>query len=318
MKDRRGLWIALLITALLIGCCCALAWATGTLVWTGVRAGVAAVEAGADDGQSWLRSLRSLRERAAEWRAWPGPWRGNMEIATGETFAHEVTVAGRAMLALDVSAGEVTIRPGPAGQISVTGVKRAYGVSQAEADRRLAQIEVKVEQVGDKVWVRVDNPFTAGNIGRTATVGLTILVPRETELTAGVEVGRLQIQGVAGDMEIVVQVGDVILADVAPAEKLTVKTRVAGVDFAGALVPGAGYEFATDVGKIALRLPADSAFHLDARSDIGDVRVGFPVAGRSSRDLLIGKDVRGEVGQSPTASLYLRSRVGEIVIEKER
>jgi hypothetical protein len=93
---------------------------------------------------------------------------------------------------------------------------------------------------------------------------------------------------------------------------------VSGVDFTGALTPNAGYEFTTDVGKVALRLPAESAFRLDARSDIGDVTLGFPIVGRSSRDALVGKEVRGDVGQNPTTTLYLRSRVGEISIRSGR
>ncbi len=315
MNDHRGLWIALLIAALLICCCCALAWATGALVLNGVRAGVAAIEAEQDNWQSWLRSWR---ERAVEWSDLFEAWMGYAVVAASEAFTHEVPITGPAVLHLDVSAGDVTIRPGPAGKVAVTAVKRVYGATRAEAERRLADMTISVDRVGDKVWLRVDNPFTTGNVGRTARVDMTVTVPREMDLTARVDVGRLQIEGVTGNMEISVQVGDVILADVAPTEKLTVRTRVAGVDFVGSLAPRAGYEFSTDVGKITLRLPADSAFHLDARSDIGDVSVGFPVAGYSSRDLVIGKEVRGEVGENPTTSLYLRSRVGGIAIRKER
>lgn len=315
MNDRRGLWIALLITALVLCGCCALAWATGALVLNGVRAGVAAIEAEQDEWQSWLRSLR---DRVEEWSDSFGVWTGNAVVSASETLTREVTVAGPTTLDLDVSAGDVTIRSGPAGKVAVTAVKRAYGATQAEAERRMAAIAINVDQIGDKVWVRVDNPFTTGNVGRPAMVDLTITVPQETALTASVDVGRLRVAELVGDMEVAVQVGEVILADVVPVRELTVKTRVAGVDFAAPLAPNARYEFVTDVGKIALRLPADSAFHLDARSDIGDVDVEFPVVGRADRDLVIGKDVRGEVGQNPTASLYLRSRVGEVTIRKER
>ncbi|MCX7670661.1 MAG: DUF4097 domain-containing protein [Anaerolineae bacterium] len=315
MNDHRGWWIALLILALLICCCCALAWATGTLVLRGVRAGVAAIAAEQDDWQSWLRSLQ---ERAEEWRDSFGIWPGTMTVSASETFTREVNVAGPATLELEATAGDVTIRPGPAGKVTVTAVKRAYGVTQAAAERRVAEMAISVDQAGDKVWVRVDNPFTTGNVGRLARVDLTITVPQETALTAGVDVGRLRVTGLVGDVDIAVQVGEVILADVVPARELQVKTRVAGIDFAAPLAPRTRYEFITDVGKITLRLPADSAFQLDARSDIGDVNVEFPVVGRADRDLVIGKDVRGDVGQNPTTSLSVRSRVGEIVIKKER
>lgn len=315
MNDRRGLWIALLITVLVLCCCCALAWATGVLVLNSVRAGVAAIEAEQDNWQSWLRSLR---DRAEEWSDSFGVWTGHAVVSASETLTRELTVVGPITLDLNASAGDVTIRSGPAGKVAVTAVKRAYGATQDEAGHRAAAIAINVEQVGDKVWVRVDNPFTTGNIGRAASVDLTITVPRETTLIARVDVGNLRVVELEGDMDVAVQVGEVILTDAVPDRALKVETRVAGVDFAAPLAPNARYEFVTDVGKIALRLPADSAFHLDARSDIGDVDVEFPVVGRADRDLVIGKDVRGEVGQNPTTSLYVRSRVGEVTIRKER
>lgn len=313
MNNHRGGWIALAVLLLLIlCCCCALAWAAGSLALGGIRAGLAAVESNGGEWQAWLRSLR-------EWDGdWRGPWGGGSGVLAKAPVERTLAVQGAATLELRVPVGEVVVQAAPVGQVTITGTKRAYGATQADAERRLEEIEVNVDQSGDKVWVRVSGPSASGNIGRTPHVVLTITVPRQTGLAADIGVGRLQVAGIAGDATVNAEVGDVILTDVTPVEKLAVKTRVAGVDFTAALVPNARYEFTTDVGRLALRLPAESAFRLDARSDIGDVTVGFPVAGRSSRDALVGKEVRGEVGQGPTASLYLRSRVGEISIKPGR
>jgi len=315
MNNHRGLWIALAALLLLICCCCcALAWAAGSLALNGIQAGVSAVER--DNGlQAWLRSLR---EWDGNWRDWAGPWPGNLAAQARAPIQQALTVQGPATLDLNVPVGDITVQAGLPGQVKVEGTKRAYGATQADADRRLEAIEVKVDQSGSRVWVRVSGALAEGNASRSPQVNLTITVPQQTAITADIGVGRLQISGTTGDVEVSAEVGDVVVTDVTPIEKLTIKTRISGIDFTGALAPNARYEFTTDVGKVALRLPEASAFRLDARSDIGDVTIGFPVAGRSSRDALVGKEVRGEVGQGPTANLYLRSRVGEISIKPGR
>ncbi len=213
--------------------------------------------------------------------------------------------------------GDITVKAGAAGQVKVDGTVRAYAASQAEAQRILDNIQVKIDQSGDKVWVRVSG-MPATNVGRSPQIDLAITVPKQTTLSAQMGVGRLQVSGTEGDATINAEVGDVILTDIVPAEKLAVKTRVSSVEFTGALVAKARYEITTDMGKVALRVPPDSAFQIDARSDIGDVKVDFEVAGRSSRDALVGKEVQGQVGLNPTASLYLRSRVGQISVTPGR
>lgn len=309
MNNDRGWWIALAVVLLCVCCCCGvLAWTAGSVILGGIRAGVAAVE---QDGGPWSAWLR---EWGGDWRAWAESWRNGLAAQASAPLEQTLIVQEPAMLDLDIPVGEVIVQAGEAGRITIDGTKRAYGATQAEATRRLDDIAVKIEQSGNKVGVRVGGPFAGGNFGCTPQVVLTITVPRQTSVAADLGVGRLQITGVADDVTVNAEVGDVIVTDVMPATKLAVKTRIAGVDFTGALASNARYDFTTDIGKIALRLPETSAFRLDARSDIGDVTVGFPLTGRTGRDALVGKKVRGEVGQDPTASLYLRSRVGEISI----
>jgi hypothetical protein len=313
MNSNRGLWITLLVLLLIVCCCCcALAWGAGSLALGGIRMGASAI--GPDSG-GWEQFFRSWGN---EWRGWAGPWQGGWGAQASEPIQQSLTVAGPATLDLSVPVGDVTVSTGPAGQVKVEGTKRATGATVADAQRMLDNMQVKIDQSGDKVWVRVSGQFTGSNSGRSPAVDLTITVPQETTLTANMGVGRLQVNGTAGDATINAEVGDVVLSDVMPAAKLFVKTRVSSVDFSGALAPDGKYEITTDIGKIALRLPATSAFIIDARSDIGDVNVGFPVSGTANREALVGKQVQGEVGENPTTSLTMHSRVGEISVNPGR
>ncbi len=305
MNSNRTLWIVLLVLLLIVCCCCcAVAWAAGSVVLGGVRSSNPAVSPETQNWEAWLRG-------------WAGPWAGGAGVQASESIAQSLTVSNLAALDLNLPVGDVVVKAGPAGQVKVEGTKRAYAASEAEAQRILADLQVKIDQSGDKVWVRVSGmPVT--NVGRSPQIDLTITVPTQTTLSATMGVGRLQVSGTQGDATITADVGDVILTDVTPAEKLSVKTRVSSVEFTGALIAQGRYEMTTDIGKVDLRVPAGSVFQIDARSDIGDVNVGFQVAGRSSRDALVGKEVLGNVGQNPTASLYLRSRVGQITVTPDR
>ena len=313
MNSNRGLWITLLVLLLIVCCCCcALAWGAGSLALGGIRMGASAV--GPDTG-GWERWFRSWNNG---WRGWAGPWQGGLGAQASEPIEQTLTVQGPATLDLSVPVGDVTVKTGPAGQVKVEGTKRVYAATEADAQRLLDGIQVKIDQSGDKVWVRVSGQFMGNNSGRSPTVDLTITVPKQTTLIANMGVGRLQVSGTQGDATINAEVGDVILTDIMPAAKLFVKTRVSSVDFSGALAPDGKVEITTDIGKIALRLPANSAFIIDARSDIGDVNIGFPVSGSASREALVGKEVKGKVGENPTTSLTLHSRVGEISVNPGR
>ncbi len=307
MDGHRGLWLVLVIVSLFACCCCVLMWVAGQAALNGLRNLDVAI---GPELRAWEEWLRNWDREPLEW---PVPWhpqgiQASAPISVTRTVERPVT--------LEVSApiGALTVVPGPDGQVRVEGTKRAYATSVADAERRLEELEVQVSQAGDRIWVQVNGPFLRNTSSRTLQLDLTITVPRQTNLVARLGVGRLQITGITADVTVDAEVGEVILTDVLPVHRLTITTRVASVDFRAALTPNARYDFTTDVGKISLHLPETSAFRLDARSDIGDVSVAFPVMGRSDRDALVGKEVRGEVGQNPTTSLYLRSRVGAIMI----
>jgi hypothetical protein len=313
MNSNRNLWITLLVLLLIVCCCCcALTWGAGSLALGGIRRGASTVRPDSTGWEQWFRSW----ENGA--RGWAGPWQSGLGAQASEPVQQTLTVQGPVTLDLNVPVGDVSVKAGPADRVTVEGTKRAYAATEAEAQRLLDEMQVKIEQSGDKVWVRVDGQPVSNYRGQSPTVDLTITVPQETTLAAEMGVGRLQVSGTAGDATINAQVGDVILTNVTPEKRLFVKTRVSSVDFSGALAAAGQYDITTDIGKIALRLPQDSAFTIDARSDIGDVNVGFPVSGASSREALVGKEVQGEVGTNPTANLLLRSRIGEISVKPGR
>ncbi|PKO23596.1 MAG: hypothetical protein CVU38_03145 [Chloroflexi bacterium HGW-Chloroflexi-1] len=249
---------------------------------------------------------------------WGGSWILGGRVAVTGQFNRALVVDGPVSLSVDVPVGDVTVEAGTSGQVTVTATKRAWGSTRNRAQEVLDGIDIGVDQTGNQVRVKVTGLSDVRNVSRSPQVDLVISVPSETASTLDVNVGRVLAAGLSGDLSVKVDVGEVTLNQVLPQELLEIKTRVANVEFTGALVPGAAYRLSSDVGRISMRVPADSAFSIDARSDIGNVDPGFVLSGRSAREGFLSKEVRGSVGENASASLYLRSRVGEISVRPER
>jgi hypothetical protein len=283
MRDNRVLFIVLAL--ILLSCCC-FALLVGTLVIT----------RGAQFGADFIRN--SFNE-------------------VSETSDRAFPVSGPVTLGIDMPVGDIEIRGGAGNQVTVQVTKRAWGRTPNAARDILNELNVSVQQSGDAIQVTVSGPAWTANDStpRTPQVDLVITTPNQTSVNTQVGVGRLSLTGLRGDMDINSDVGEVTMTDVAPLASLRVQTRVASVDLKAPLTDNATYDMTSDVGRIALELPADSSFAIDARSDIGDVNVGFDVRGSSSREGFVGKEVVGEVGSNPTTRLMLRSRIGDIRVD---
>jgi DUF4097 and DUF4098 domain-containing protein YvlB len=73
----------------------------------------------------------------------------------------------------------------------------------------------------------------------------------------------------------------------------------------------------SDVGSIELRLPSDSAFSFSAESDVGDIRVDFPIRNERSDKRTVGESIEGEIGDLPVAHVELSTDTGSIKIRRE-
>lgn len=281
MNSSRTIWIVVLVALLVLCLCCALLVAAYTIIGP-------------------VRNSVSLFSQ---------------QIEANTSEAQSVNVQTPATLSLDVPVGDITVRPGGDGTITVQTTKRVWGSSQASAQDVLNRIEVGISQFGSSVQVTVTGIDSVNRLPRSPQVNLVVTAPRDTTLTVNNRVGAVTVGGLRGDLAITADVGEVTVSDVSPVKTFSVHSRVASIEVQGPLVPGASYDLQSDVGRVVVQVPSGSAFTIDARSDVGDVNVGFPVSGQSSREGFVGKQVSGEVGNAPSTSLYLRSRVGSISVE---
>jgi hypothetical protein len=252
--------------------------------------------------------------RSFEWRRlrWSGIEAMTIRAGVTDQLERSAAVTAPVNLLVDVPVGYITVKAGAVDQVVLQATKRAWGWNRSQAETVLDAITVGFEQSGNQVGIKAGGLTGVENVPRSPQVDIAISVPEETAVRLASNVGRILVSVTRGNAYVKADVGQVVLQALAPAGSLQVETRVATIDLIGLATDRATYRLTSDIGRIALRLPPDSSFSIDARSDIGSVRVGFPAAGCSSRQGFVGEEVRGEIGSNPKAELCLRSRVGDI------
>ncbi len=95
-------------------------------------------------------------------------------------FSYEVPVAGKTLLRLKGYNGHVEIKClSDATAVTVTGERRVGSDSQQDADAYLDSLNVRVEDLGDEVFVHTIHPKKNENKYRQFTVDYSITIPQD-------------------------------------------------------------------------------------------------------------------------------------------
>jgi hypothetical protein len=273
-SKNRNVWIVL-VAIVAVACCCALA-AAGA-------AGVLIVRSSPRDAQA-------------------GPYRERLE----ETFV----VGETPTLKIDNFAGNVTVRAGREGTIGVQATRRA------SKQRNLRLIGVGMHETEDGLVIKTGRPLL-GN----ASLDLEITTPPETHLVLDLAAGNISVEGLNGGVEVAVGAGNVEIQDVTgelqasgdagvlnvrgATGPVRLKSNVGSIFYEG--IPYGDCTFDSELGAIALRLPADANVAVDLETELGTIDLDCDVDGRITR-----RDVEGAVGRDDWASIRATTRVGSI------
>jgi DUF4097 and DUF4098 domain-containing protein YvlB len=216
-----------------------------------------------------------------------------------ETETHDQTIEktfivdGMPRLRVQNVSGETAIRVGEPGQVRVVARKRVKGGSADRAKRLLENVEVRIEQKGNDIFVEphlFEQERTWLDLfrGKRFRVDFEITVPRETAVNAQTVSGDLDLNGTRGPTRMESVSGDVNIADVqGPMRLKSVSGDVQCTDYVGA-VEGSSVSGDVDIrGRVR-------ACELHTVS--GDISVDLEpeAGGRESRLKTISGDV--EVG----------------------
>ncbi len=210
-----------------------------------------------------------------------------------QTVEKTFAVDGMPRLRVHNVSGETAIRAGEPGQIRVVARKRVKGGSADRAKRLLENVEVRIEQKGNDVFVEPhlyeqERSWLDLFRGKRFRVDFEITVPRETAVNAQTVSGDLDLHGTRGPARLESVSGDVNIEDVqGPMRIKSVSGDVQCTDYVGS-VEGSSVSGDVDIrGRV-------HACELHTVS--GDISIDLEpeIGGRESRLKTISGDV--EVG----------------------
>jgi len=189
--------------------------------------------------------------------------------------------------------GEIAIRVGESNQVRVVAHKRVKGGSADRAKRLLENVEVRIEQQGNDIFVEPhlyeqERSWLDLFRGKRFRVDFEITVPRETAVNAQTVSGDFDLNGTRGPARVESVSGDVNIADVqGPMRLKSVSGDVQCTDYVGAI------EGSSVSGDVDIRGRVRAC---ELHTVSGDISVDLDpeAGGRESRLKTISGDV--EVG----------------------
>ena len=223
---------------------------------------------------------------------------GMDEDTDGETYDDTVekvfTVDGMPRLRVRNVSGETAIRVGDVGQVRVLARKRVRGGSPDRAKRLLENVELRIEQRGNDIYVEPhlyeqERSWLDLFRGKRFRVDFEITVPRECAVDAQTVSGDLDVQGTRGPARVESVSGDVNIADLqGPMRIKSVSGDVQCSDYVGMLEGSSvsgdvdvhgrvrGVELHTVSGDISIDMePGASPRENRLKTISGDVEVGL-------------------------------------------
>jgi DUF4097 and DUF4098 domain-containing protein YvlB len=210
-----------------------------------------------------------------------------------QTIEKTFTVDGMPRLRVQNVSGETAIRVGESGQVRVVARKRVKGGSADRAKRLLENVEVRIEQRGNDIFVEphlYEQERTWLDLfrGKRFRVDFEITVPRETAVNAQTVSGDLDLNGIRGPARVESVSGDVNIENVqGPMRIKSVSGDVQVTDYVGSL------EGSSVSGDVDIRGRVHSC---ELHTVSGDISIDLDpeVGGRETRIKTISGDV--EVG----------------------
>lgn len=226
--------------------------------------------------------------------------------------------------------GGIEVRPGTGPGVSAEVVRTGRGVDQAAAEADRDAIEVSLVEVDGMAVLRAVYTPDPLSIPTGSGAAATLLVPPDAQLelwtsngpitvdgmTAGLDAqtsnGPIELQGVAGTVSASTSNGPITVTTDTPVS-VDLRTSNGGITFDGEFLPGEA-TLETSNGPVELRLPAEAAFTIDARTSASEASSEFDLDGT-----IDDQSISGAVGPSPDSaavSIEVRTSNGPVRLVK--
>lgn len=156
------------------------------------------------------------------------------------TFTREFEVGDRAEVSIDNRSGTVTVRGDETQRVRVEVVARLWADSDTEADEQADLIRRGIRQEGKRVTVRAPTLLRPGPFilfGRGPRIDYQVTAPRATTATVTSRSGRVEVENLAGPLEVDAKSGRVAVSDIGGDTRIASRSgSVQAESVAGSLV----------------------------------------------------------------------------------
>ena len=227
-----------------------------------------------------------------------------------ESHTYQVSTTSSPTLVINEPVGTVHVHSGSGSTVSIQATKRTEGFG---GNPNNIHVIYNDNTQTNTITVTVDNgPSFLG----VPLVDFNVTVPDVANLNLKSDTGSIDVTGVTGQMSLQSNTGSITAEQDNLTASSQLTTDTGSVTFNGTLAQNNSYVFSTNTGSVHVTLPADSTFHVDAKTDTGSFHSDFP--GLAPDKQGIGNDVHSDVGNSPNTTLTLTTNTGSIDLNQSK
>ena len=221
---------------------------------------------------------------------------GSGPFVTQDREATIENIARPARIRINNRVGEVHVVAGDSRDLRIEATITVWESGRISAEEALDRVTFAVHEEDDGRVIVECGAERGIDWQKTPKVDLTVYVPQPSEITIKEGVGEVTVVDIEGTLD--------------------VKTDVGRIGVEGLIMTG-DCTLRTDVGEVAVTLPRDAQFTLDASSDVGDVACAFDLDNARTERRGAMSAVRGVAGDEPVGTLTVRVRVGAVRVERD-
>ena len=193
---------------------------------------------------------------------------GRTDFVARADFSLEVDVTNEIRIRLEAINGNVEIiGQRDATSVKASGEQSVGSHSRADAERRLDNLFVEVEDLGDEIVIRTVQPRDTQ--GRNYTVNYTITLPVDLDVVTELINGNVTVDNIDASVSVINVNGNVHLRDVTGSA--TVLLTNGNIDSEVFLPIDGIVELTTTNGNITLEIPQSTSASLNARVTNGAI-----------------------------------------------
>jgi hypothetical protein len=166
---------------------------------------------------------------------------------------------------------------------------------------------------GNEIRAEVERVLTPG-INLPQPIDFDITLPANADLELLTSVGDIRVTGISGQLSLMSDSGSMYVQRGLLTGHSMLKTSIGSINFHEGIDPYGTYQFATETGSVTVILPDDTAFELDASTNLGTITTVVPGMAMAYRT---NCEVHGDAGVPPRSSLTLSTITGSVSVFEE-